>query len=79
MGTVNFGNDVFVNRGQSVVALHRAMQERGIVSEYEIFDPGHLASLRRSLDKYSMVRQPVGMCTDMVMAVPGDTAALVPR
>ncbi|HEY2946916.1 MAG TPA: 3-keto-5-aminohexanoate cleavage protein, partial [Micromonosporaceae bacterium] len=42
MGTVNFGDDVFMNRWEFIVDLHTRMQERGIVPEYEIFDLGHL-------------------------------------
>ena len=42
MGTVNFGDDVFLNRWEFIVDLHTRMQERGIVPEYEIFDLGHL-------------------------------------
>ena len=43
MGTVNFGDDVFLNRWEFIVDLHTRMQERGIVPEYEIFDLGQLA------------------------------------
>ncbi len=80
MGTVNFGEDVFLNRWDFVVALHRGMQERGIVPEYEIFDLGHLASLRRLLDAHGL---PAGgkVHVDLVMGVPGgmpgDTETLV--
>ena len=31
MGTVNFGDDVFLNRWEFIVELHTRMQERGIV------------------------------------------------
>ncbi len=70
MGTVNFGDDVFMNRWAFVVALHERMQERGIVPEYEIFDLGHLAALRRLLDKHGL---PFGghVHVDLVMGVPG--------
>jgi uncharacterized protein (DUF849 family) len=70
MGTVNFGDDVFLNRWEFVVALHKGMQERGIVPEYEIFDIGQLASLRRLLDQHGL---PAGgkVHVDLVMGVPG--------
>src|SRR5919202_1517435 len=42
MGTVNFGDDVFLNRWEFIVALHERMRELGIVPEYEIFDLGQL-------------------------------------
>jgi uncharacterized protein (DUF849 family) len=73
MGTVNFGDDVFLNRWEFVVDLHTRMQERGIVPEYEIFDLGHLAALERLLGKYGL---PAGghVHVDLVMGVPGGMA-----
>jgi 3-keto-5-aminohexanoate cleavage enzyme len=70
MGTVNFGEDVFLNRFEFIVTLHARMQERGIVPEYEIFDLGQLSTLRRLLDRYG---PPVGghVHVDLVMGVPG--------
>jgi len=70
MGTVNFGDDVFLNRWEFIVDLHNRMQERGIVPEYEIFDLGHLTSLQRLLDRYGL---PAGghVHVDLVMGVPG--------
>jgi 3-keto-5-aminohexanoate cleavage enzyme len=80
MGTVNFGDEIFLNRWRFIVALHRGMQERGIVAEYEIFDLGQLSSLRRLLAEHGA---PTGghVHVDLVMGVPGgmpgDTATLV--
>ena len=80
MGTVNFGDDVFLNRWEFIVDLHTRMRERGIVPEYEIFDLGHLASLERLLSKHGL---PYGghVHADLVMGVPGGmpgtTSALV--
>ena len=70
MGTVNFGDDVFLNRWSFVVDLHTRMQERGIVPEYEIFDLGQLTSLARLLDRHGL---PHGghVHVDFVMGVPG--------
>src|SRR4029453_3115998 len=70
MGTVNFGPDGFLNRGDFGVELHTRMREREIVPEYEIFDLGHLAALHRLLDKYG---PPYGghVHCDFVMGVPG--------
>jgi uncharacterized protein (DUF849 family) len=70
MGTVNFGDDVFLNRWEFIVELHHRMQERGIVPEYEIFDLGHLTALHRLLDKHGL---PAGghVHVDFVMGVPG--------
>jgi 3-keto-5-aminohexanoate cleavage enzyme len=80
MGTVNFGDDVFLNRWEFIVELHQRMRDRGIVPEYEIFDIGQLASLHRLLDQHGL---PAGghVHVDLVMGVPGgmpgDTETLV--
>jgi 3-keto-5-aminohexanoate cleavage enzyme len=73
MGTVNFGDDVFLNRWEFIVRLHETMRDRGIVGEYEIFDLGHLASLRRLLDRHGL---PAGghVHVDFVLGVPGGAA-----
>ncbi|MEH1125767.1 3-keto-5-aminohexanoate cleavage protein [Micromonospora sp. CPCC 206061] len=70
MGTVNFGDDVFLNRWELVVGLHLRMQQLGVVPEYEIFDLGHLTALQRLLDRWGL---PVGghVHVDLVMGVPG--------
>jgi 3-keto-5-aminohexanoate cleavage enzyme len=70
MGTVNFGDGVFLNRWGFVVELHTRMQDRGVVPEYEIFDLGHLTTLQRLLDRHGL---PAGghVHVDLVMGVPG--------
>ena len=70
MGTLNFGDDVFLNRWEFIVELHTRMRDRGIVPEYEIFDLGQLTTLRRLLDRYGL---PAGghVHVDLVMGVPG--------
>jgi 3-keto-5-aminohexanoate cleavage enzyme len=70
MGTVNFGDDVFLNRWEFIVELHTRMRQRGIVPEYEIFDLGQLATLHRLLDRHG---PPAGgrVHVDLVMGVPG--------
>jgi 3-keto-5-aminohexanoate cleavage enzyme len=73
MGTVNFGEDVFLNRWEFIVDLHGRMQDKGVVPEYEIFDLGHLAALERLLHKHGL---PAGghVHVDFVMGVPGGMA-----
>lgn len=70
MGTVNFGTDVFQNRWDFIVELHRRMRDRGIVPEYEIFDLGQLASLHRLLDQHGLPATG-HVHVDLVMGVPG--------
>jgi uncharacterized protein (DUF849 family) len=79
-GTVNFGEDVFMNPWPFMVELYRLTQEREVVPEFELFDLGHVASLNRLLDKYGL---PYGgqIHCDLVMGVsggmPGTADALV--
>jgi uncharacterized protein (DUF849 family) len=69
-GTVNFGTDVFMNRWEFIERLFLAMRERQIVPEFELFDLGHVATMRRLLDKHGA---PYGghVHCDLVMGVPG--------
>lgn len=69
-GTVNFGDDIFVNRWSFMVALHQRMQQRAIVPEYEIFDLGQISALHRLLDSYGPPHGGHVHC-DLVMGVPG--------
>lgn len=69
-GTVNFGTDVFMNRWEFIERLYLAMRERQIVPEFELFDLGHITTMRRLLDKHG---EPYGghVHCDLVMGVPG--------
>jgi uncharacterized protein (DUF849 family) len=79
-GTVNFGDDVFMNPWPFMCELYVRTQELGVVPEFELFDLGQVASLHRLLDKYG---PPFGghVHCDLVMGVPGgmagDAATLV--
>ena len=79
-GTVNFGDDVFMNPWPFMCELYVKTQELGVVPEFELFDMGHVAALHRLLDKFG---PPFGghVHCDLVMGVPGgmagDAATLV--
>jgi uncharacterized protein (DUF849 family) len=70
MGTVNFGDEVFLNRWPFVVELHTRMRDARIVPSYECFDLGHVQALHRLLDRHGA---PHGghVHTDLVLGVPG--------
>jgi len=80
MGTVNFGDGVFMNSWPFIQQLYPLTQEREIVPEFELFDLGHVAALHRLLDRFG---PPYGgrVHCDFVMGVPGgmpgDAATLV--
>ncbi|MFL6181348.1 MAG: 3-keto-5-aminohexanoate cleavage protein [Actinomycetes bacterium] len=69
-GTVNFGDDVFMNSWPFMAELYQLTQQRQIVPEFELFDLGHVTALNRLLDKYG---EPFGgqVHCDLVMGVPG--------
>jgi uncharacterized protein (DUF849 family) len=69
-GTTNFGDDVFLNPYPFIVQLYRQAQDREIVPEFEVFDLGHVAVLRRLVDAYGL---PYGgkVHVDFVTGVPG--------
>jgi uncharacterized protein (DUF849 family) len=79
-GTVNFGDEVFANPWPFIRELYGRTRELRIVPEFELFDLGHVATLRRLLDECG---PPVGghVHCDLVMGVPGgmpgDAATLV--
>jgi uncharacterized protein (DUF849 family) len=70
MGTVNFGDDVFLNPWPFVRDLYQLSQEREVVPEFELFDLGHVAALHRLLREFG---PPYGgrVHCDLVMGVPG--------
>jgi len=70
MGTVNFGDGVFMNPWPFVTELYQLTQDRGVVPEFELFDLGHVAALHRLLDSFG---PPFGgrVHCDFVMGVPG--------
>ena len=80
MGTVNFGDGVFMNSWPFIQQLYPLAQEREVVPEFELFDLGHVAALHRLLDRYGLPYGGKVHC-DLVMGVPGgmpgDAATLV--
>ena len=70
MGTTNFGDDVFSNPWPFITDLYQLSQEREVVPEFELFDLGQVASLRRLLARFGL---PYGgrVHVDLVMGVPG--------
>ena len=68
MGSVNFGNDVFLNAPNDMKAFLDAMQAHGVKPEFEVFDAGHLATLQQWVKRDWTA--PTGH-VDFVLGVPG--------
>ncbi len=67
-GTVNFGDDVFMNPLPLVTRFYRRMRELGIVPEFEIFEPGMLATADRLYSEHGDGHH---QHYDFVLGVPG--------
>lgn len=69
-GTVNFGDDVFLNPWPFMVQLFEKARDLQVVPEFELFDLGQVHALRRLLDTCGL---PFGgqVHCDFVMGVPG--------
>jgi 3-keto-5-aminohexanoate cleavage enzyme len=79
-GTTNFGDDVFLNPWPFIVSLYRQTIEREVVPEFELFDLGHVAALRRLLDQEGLPfggKVHVDFVTGVPGGMPGTTAALL--
>jgi len=70
MGTVNFGDDVFMNPWPFIQDLFVLSQERQVVPEFELFDLGQVHALGRLLAKHGLPYGGKVHC-DFVMGVPG--------
>lgn len=73
MGSVNFGDDVFLNTPGDMRHFLEVMQAEGVVPEYEIFDSGMLATLNRWVKRGIVPPSPLHV--DFVLGVPGGMAA----
>jgi len=68
MGTMNFGDDVFVNARPDIVKVAGRLRERGLVPECEVYDAGMLDTLRWLLEKGHLSRP---YHVQFVLGVPG--------
>jgi uncharacterized protein (DUF849 family) len=69
-GTVNFGDEVFLNPWPFIRELYARTQAAGVVPEFELFDLGQVATLHRLLAELGPPHGGHVHC-DLVMGVPG--------
>lgn len=72
-GSVNFGDDVFLNPQPLMRRLYDRMRELGVVPELELFDAGHLANGRRLVGSAPDHH----VHCDLVLGVPGGLTGTV--
>ena len=68
LGTMNFGDDVFMNHPRDIVGLAAKMQQYGVMPELEIYEAGMVESGLRLL-KQGILRAPLHF--QFVLGVPG--------
>jgi len=76
-GTVNFGDDVFLNPWPFMVQLYERAREARVVPEFELFDLGQVHALRRLIDTCGLPYGDTVHC-DFVLGVPGGMPGTVP-
>lgn len=70
-GTINFGEDIFVNTFAEMRELAAAMKKNGVIPEYELYDAGHVDNLKK-LIKEGVIAPPYHC--QFVLGVPGALA-----
>lgn len=68
MGSMNFGDDIFLNHPKDILKLAEKMYELGVVPELEIYEAGMLESAARLLKKNAL-KEPLHF--QFVLGVPG--------
>jgi 3-keto-5-aminohexanoate cleavage enzyme len=76
-GTVNFGDEVFLNPWPFMVELFDKARDLGVVPEFELFDLGQVAALARLLDARGLPAGGKVHC-DLVLGVQGGMPGTVP-
>ncbi len=71
-GSVNFGDDVFLNTMPTIRTIAERLQEVGVRPEIEIFDTGMVDTAKRLLHQ-GLIEEPLHF--DFVLGVPGGMSA----
>ncbi len=72
LGTMNFGDEVFVNARPDIVRIAARLKERALVPECEVYDAGMLETLRFLLEKGHLAAP---YHVQLVLGVPGGMGA----
>jgi 3-keto-5-aminohexanoate cleavage enzyme len=68
-GTLNFGDEIFVNHPQDIVRLAEAFKEFGVVPEVEVYESGMIDVVGKLVKKGIITHTPLHM--QFVLGVPG--------
>jgi 3-keto-5-aminohexanoate cleavage enzyme len=77
MGSVNFGEDVYINRLPDIRYWARRMEETNVIPELEIFEAGMLTAVTKLLEE-KVLKPPLafGFCLGFHWALPADPNSL---
>jgi 3-keto-5-aminohexanoate cleavage enzyme len=77
MGSVNFSEDVYINRLPDIRYWARRMEETGVIPELEIFEAGMLTAVTQLRDE-KVLKPPFafGFCLGFHWAQPADPSSL---
>lgn len=68
-GTLNFGEEIFVNHPLDIIRLAEAFKEYGVVPEVEVYESGMVDVVARLVNKGIITHSPLHM--QFVLGVPG--------
>ena len=68
-GTLNFGDDIFINHPKDIVRLAEAFKEYSVVPEVEVYESGMVDVIARLVKKGVITHSPLHM--QFVLGVPG--------
>lgn len=68
-GTLNFGDDIFINHPQDIIRLAEAFKEYGVVPEVEVYESGMVDVVAKLVNKGIITHTPLHM--QFVLGVPG--------
>jgi len=68
-GTLNFGNEIFINHPNDIVRLAESFKEYGVVPEVEVYESGMIDVVSRLVKKGIITHTPLHI--QFVLGVPG--------
>ncbi len=68
-GTLNFGDDVFINHPKDIVRLAEYFKETGVAPEIEVYESGMVTSIAKLVKKGVITHSPLHI--QFVLGVPG--------
>jgi len=68
-GTLNFGNEIFINHPNDIIRLAEAFKEYGVVPEVEVYESGMIDIVAKLIKQGAIVHTPLHL--QFVLGVPG--------